>query len=161
METIEIIRQLLTYNQWANRLTLDTLKDPTNYNPKAIQAFAHLLVAEKMWLARLQKNVDNTGFNFWQESSLDECAALLEENQKSFNALFNHLTGKTLDVVATYKNSKGIEYRTSYRDILTHVFLHSTYHRGQVAMAVRAQGGTPAYTDYIAFVRESESAGGA
>lgn len=154
METIDTIKQLLAYNQWANRRVLDSLKDPANHHPKAVQAFAHLLLAEKMWLARLLKNVDNTGFNFWPATSLDECAALAEENQRAFAALFDKLTKANLESVATYKNSKGTEYQTSHRDIFTHVFLHSTYHRGQVAMTVRAEGGTPAYTDYIAFVRE-------
>jgi uncharacterized damage-inducible protein DinB len=34
-------------------------------------------------------------------------------------------------------------------DILTHVVAHSAYHRGQIAAAVRAAGGAPAYTDFI------------
>ena len=40
------------------------------------------------------------------------------------------------------------------RDILAHVVLHSAYHRGQIAAAVRAGGGEPAYTDMIHAVRQ-------
>jgi uncharacterized damage-inducible protein DinB len=29
------------------------------------------------------------------------------------------------------------------------VLLHGSYHRGQIASAVRAAGGTPAYSDFI------------
>jgi len=32
--------------------------------------------------------------------------------------------------------------------------MHSTYHRGQIASAVREAGGAPAYTDYIHAVRQ-------
>jgi uncharacterized damage-inducible protein DinB len=39
-------------------------------------------------------------------------------------------------------------------DVLTHVILHSAYHRGQIASAVRAGGETPAYTDLIHAVRQ-------
>jgi uncharacterized damage-inducible protein DinB len=39
-------------------------------------------------------------------------------------------------------------------DILTHVLLHSAYHRGQIASQTRAAGGTPAYTDFIHAVRQ-------
>jgi uncharacterized damage-inducible protein DinB len=66
------------------------------------------------------------------------------------------LTEENLDAVATYKNSRGVEYRTAYRDMLMHVLMHSAYHRGQVAMAIRAEGGEPANTDYIGFVRERQ-----
>ena len=39
-------------------------------------------------------------------------------------------------------------------DILTHVLLHSAYHRGQIASQVRAGGEQPAYTDFIHAVRQ-------
>ena len=160
MEPLETIRQLFTYNHWANRRILDSFEDPPNRRGEAVRVLAHLLIAEKMWLVRLLKNEDTTGFNFWPELSLAECEALANENQKAYAVLFDNLTEKALDAVATYKNSKGVEYRTSFRDILLHVAFHGTYHRGQVARLVRAEGGTPAYTDYIAFVREGGAASG-
>ena len=33
--------------------------------------------------------------------------------------------------------------------MLLHVVLHSSYHRGQVATAVRRDGAAPAVTDYV------------
>lgn len=154
------LETMLNYNEWANRKMMDSLKQSSSPNAKAIRALAHLLIAEKTWLLRLQTNQDSTGFDFWQGTTLEECEALALEVRQSFAALLNELTGDKLDSVATYKNSQGVEYSTSYRDILTHVLMHSAYHRGQVAMAVRAEGDTPAYTDYIGFVRESESTKG-
>ena len=161
MKSIESLRQLFAFNEWANRRILDSFNDASPPSPQALRAFAHLLIAEKMWLVRLLTNEDTTGFDFWQASTLDECEALAEENRRAYTELFRGLTEEGLDRVATYKNSKGVEYRTSFRDILTHVLFHSTYHRGQVAMAVRAEGTEPAYTDYIAFVRENENPRGA
>lgn len=155
METIEMILHLFKYNEWANRRAIDSLKDPANRNAKAVRALAHLLIAEKTWLARMTANQDTTGFDFWQGTTLDECEQLAEEVKRGFAEFFDGLTEQKLDAVATYKNSKGVEYQTSYRDILQHVLMHSTYHRGQVAMAVRAEGGMPPYTDYVAFVREN------
>ncbi|HVF91813.1 MAG TPA: DinB family protein [Blastocatellia bacterium] len=155
METIETLRQLFSYNEWANRRTVDSLSEPANHNPKAVRALAHLLIAENAWLMRLQRNVDSTGVNFWEGSSLEECRRLFDEVSEAFRGLMSRLKEDDLDSKATYRNSKGVEYQTAYRDILQHVLMHSTYHRGQVAMAVRANGGEPVYTDYIAFVRES------
>lgn len=159
MNSLASLRQLLAYNKWANRRILESFGDASNQSPAAVRALAHLLIAEKIWLRRLLRNEDTTGFDFWQASTIEECAALAEENRLDYADLLKSLTEETLGSVATYKNSKGIEYRTSFRDILTHVLFHSAYHRGQVALLVRGDGGEPAYTDYIAFVRENDEAG--
>ena len=56
--------------------------------------------------------------------------------------------------VVSYVNSKGEAWRSTVGDILTHVVLHSSYHRGQIAMLVRAAGGEPAITDLIYWCRQ-------
>ena len=52
-----------------------------------------------------------------------------------------------------YRNSAGQAFRNRVDDVLAHVALHGSYHRGQLALLARQGGGTPALTDYIAFVR--------
>jgi uncharacterized damage-inducible protein DinB len=54
----------------------------------------------------------------------------------------------------SYTNSRGEPWTSSVRDILLHVVLHSAYHRGQIATAVRASGHEPAYTDFVHGVRQ-------
>ncbi len=154
MRTIEQLRALLDYNEWANRRMIAALKASHDPPAKALRALTHLLIAEKTWLLRLKNDLDTTGYEFWPELSLEECEALAAETASAYSELLAELTEDGLDSVATYKNSKGIEYQTSYRDIVTHVEVHSAYHRGQVAMSIRAEGGEPANTDYIAFVRD-------
>jgi uncharacterized damage-inducible protein DinB len=53
-----------------------------------------------------------------------------------------------------YRNSAGVPFHTSVADMLAQAALHGSYHRGQIALLVRQGGGTPAVTDYIAFVRD-------
>ena len=160
MGEIGMLRRLFAYDRWANRLTFDSLRRSPSNNEKARRAFVHLLTAEREWLSRLRENKDTTGFDFWPEMSLDDCEALMGETHGAYEALLDGLAEADLGRVASYKNSKGVAYRTSFRDILTHVVCHSTYHRGQVAAAVRAGGGEPAYTDYVAWVRENDSGEG-
>lgn len=156
MQTIEELRNLLNYNRWANHRAIASLKAPSNPPARAIRALTHLLIAEKTWLLRLKENMDSTGFDFWPSASVEECETLAEEIARSYSELVSDLTEDKLELVAKYKNSKGVEYQTTYRDILVHVAMHSAYHRGQVAMAVRGEGGEPGYTDYIGFVREQQ-----
>lgn len=155
MDTLQTLRRLFAYNRWANRRTFASLEGSQG-GAKAMRAFVHLLVAEREWLLRLSEDKDTTGFDFWPEMSPAECGALMEENHKAYAALLDGLAEDDLSRVASYKNSKGVAYRTSYLDILTHVAFHSAYHRGQVAKAVREAGAEPAYTDYVAWVREGE-----
>jgi uncharacterized damage-inducible protein DinB len=157
METMTVLRRLFDYNTWATRRLIEALKEPANQSAKALQALTHLVFAEQEWLARLNAQKDSTGVNFWAELSLEACEALNNQNQQAFEDLFGKLDELKLDSLAIYKNSKGTEYRTPFRDVLTHVALHSTYHRGQVAMAIRAEGGSPPNTDFIIYQREHES----
>ena len=60
----------------------------------------------------------------------------------------------SLDDQVEYRNSKGELWRSRVEDILTHVLFHSTYHRGQIALLMRASGMEPAYTDFIHAVRQ-------
>jgi uncharacterized damage-inducible protein DinB len=45
-------------------------------------------------------------------------------------------------------------FRNPVEEILTQLFGHSWYHRGQIAVLVRAAGGTPAITDLIYWCRQ-------
>ena len=45
-------------------------------------------------------------------------------------------------------------------DILAQLFGHSWYHRGQIALLVRAAGGEPAVTDLIYWSREAVAPAG-
>jgi uncharacterized damage-inducible protein DinB len=55
--------------------------------------------------------------------------------------------------MVVYRNTAGTEFRTSVADILTHVFLHGSYHRGQINARLRGAGFDPTVVDYIAYTR--------
>jgi uncharacterized damage-inducible protein DinB len=56
--------------------------------------------------------------------------------------------------VFEYRALEGDRFRNRVEDILTQLFGHSWYHRGQVAALIRELGGEPAATDYVFWVRE-------
>ena len=53
------------------------------------------------------------------------------------------------DSTIDYRNTKGEQWTSSVDDVLMHVILHGSYHRGQIATVLRNGGEEPAYTDYI------------
>jgi uncharacterized damage-inducible protein DinB len=53
-----------------------------------------------------------------------------------------------------YQSLDSGRFRNRVEEVLTQLFGHSWYHRGQIAMLVRAAGGEPAVTDFIFWCRE-------
>ena len=153
-DMLELIKRLFAYDAWANARALDALKNAQSQT--ALAPLAHLLVSEKVWLMRL-RGADTSAVNKSPELSHAECASLFEEMRAGYESYVNSLGEDGLGSKLTYRNFKGTEFQTPVGEILTHVAMHGTYHRGQVAKALRAEGHAPADTDFITFVRETAS----
>ena len=89
----------------------------------------------------------------WPDLDLDACAAELTELVAEWQRLLDALDEEGLGEGVAYRNSKGEFWTSTVGDILTHVALHASYHRGQIAASIREAGGTPPYTDYIQAAR--------
>jgi uncharacterized damage-inducible protein DinB len=147
---LEFLRKLFTYDEWAVSRSLSSLENPEN--ARAQKLLSHILLAEKIWFTRL-KGEDSSAIPTFTEFSIAECVEISDEIHRSYLELLDSLAEADLDSPITYKNTKGIEFTTSIKDILTHVGLHAVYHRGQIALLVRDGGGTAVDTDFITFTR--------
>ena len=112
----------------------------------------HILAAEQLWLDRLKQQPQSVPV--WPEPDLAQSEAFADRLGKEWLEFLDLITAGDVLQTVTYKNSKGEEWTNSIVDILTHVVLHSAYHRGQIASHMRANGQTPAYTDFIHGVRQ-------
>jgi uncharacterized damage-inducible protein DinB len=120
---------------------------------RSIGLLAHILSAQKLWLERVLGQPQSSPV--WPEYGLPECDALLKELGRTWRDYFQTISEAELERGVAYKNSKGEAYESRVEDILSHVAMHGTYHRGQIAADMRASGLTPAYTDFIHAVRQS------
>jgi uncharacterized damage-inducible protein DinB len=145
--------RLFRHADWANRRVLALLHSMNEPPEKARRLFAHVLASEQVWLARL-RGEDSSKLEIWPELSLEKCAAMVEKNAAGYRAYFAKLPETSLNDVITYRNSKGIQFRTLVMDVFTHVSVHGSYHRGQIAQTMRNAGYEPVNTDFITFVRE-------
>jgi uncharacterized damage-inducible protein DinB len=112
----------------------------------------HIIGAERLWLGRL--TADATSTPIWPEWPLGRIDAELSEVVRTWEKYMSALDEPGLDASIGYVNSKGEEWRSVVRDVLYHVLTHSHYHRGQIASFLGRAGHTPAYTDYIHWVRQ-------
>ena len=145
-------KKMFTYNAAVNVQMVSWLRQAPELDDKTRQIFAHLLAAEKVWLLRLHGE-DSSAQAIWPDVSLEACAGLLEENRAGYARYLEDVSEIVLDETIQYQNSKGKTFETAAEDILSHVLVHSGYHRGQVTRALREAGAEPLNTDYITYVR--------
>jgi uncharacterized damage-inducible protein DinB len=150
------LNRLIAHLAWADDRVLAALRSATTPDPTCLELFAHVLAAEHVWLARLRG--DTPRHPVWPALSLEQCAALVQSNQRELQTFVTGLGPEDLGRPITYVNSAGRQFTSRVDDILLHVCLHGTYHRGQIAWELRRSGGVPMPTDYIAYVRGAPAA---
>lgn len=153
---IENLRKLHAHMAWADSRTLHSLVRSQGEPASARAIYAHVLGAEHVWLARLRQQTPNVAV--WPDLDLAGCARLAEENAEEIGSFMGTLDAADLARQIPYTNSAGRPFRSTVADILIHLFMHGTYHRGQVALLLRSSGAVPEPTDYIAFVRGAPAA---
>jgi uncharacterized damage-inducible protein DinB len=141
---------MLDYDVWANRETLRSLRKGRP-PARSLRWMGHIIGAEFLWLARLQDRPSE--LPVWPDLTLEQCETRIQELSGTLTTALTADSGDLGRAVA-YTNSKGEPWTSTVEEILTHLVIHSAYHRGQIASDVRSDGQEPAYTDYIHAVRQ-------
>ena len=151
MNSKEHLEKLFDFNDWANRRLIVALRKADSGD--AVRRLSHVLVTEREYYERLFGK-DSTGFDFWRELSIDECSTYAKENAALYESLLKKFDDEGLGQTVRYYTSKGKAVKNTFREILTHVVLHSMNHRGQALTIMRKDGFKPPALDYIIFCRE-------
>src|SRR5688572_29695062 len=140
MQTVDQLRQLFRYNAWANRRMISALVEIDS--EKCLSILAHLLTTEQEYFERLWGK-DSTGFEFWPKLDIQQCGSLASAAAARFDTLLTGLSEESLDEIASYRSSEGVAYDNTWRDLLAHVVLHSSIHRGSIMLKIRESGARP------------------
>jgi uncharacterized damage-inducible protein DinB len=151
---IDYLKRLFTYDDWANREVLDALTLASGEPPRVVKLMGHIIAAERLWLERLRSQKQS--LPVWPELDIAQCQFQNDDLSWLWQDYLTSIDESALDRAVAYTNSKGEKYNNRVEDILTHVIMHSAYHRGQIAGHMRAAGFTPAYTDFIHGVRQGK-----
>jgi uncharacterized damage-inducible protein DinB len=144
----DALDRLLLYDVWANRETLSFLQRGSPPS-KSLRWMSHIIGAEFLWLDRMAGR--RPSLPVWPELCLAECEQRLEQLSDLLPAAARP---SDRERAVQYTNSKGESWSSTVEEILTHLTIHSAYHRGQIASEMRSAGQEPAYTDYIHAVRQ-------
>ena len=139
------------FEAWANRRALESIAQ-LGEPGECLRLFGHILAAQRAWLTRLDGG-DSSQVELFPTPTIEECEDGLTEIDRKGLAYLAGLGDDALEPEIVYANQTGKTFRNPPRDILTHLGMHSHYHRGQIAILVRQAGATPAVTDFIAFCR--------
>jgi uncharacterized damage-inducible protein DinB len=153
--TVDTLRRLFAYDAWGNATALSSIRLATLApSSRACALLGHLVGAGKLWLDRIHGRPASS--EVWPALTLEECESGFRELKAAWSATLDSLDAPGLARKVAYTNSKGEKWESTVADILTHVTLHGTYHRGQIALLVRGAGGVPAYTDFIEASRRGQ-----
>lgn len=147
--------RLVDHMEWADARALEMVRGTGD--GRARELLAHVLATERVWMTRIRTG-DSSHLEIWPDLDLGACETRRRENVAAYRRLLGSIEPGDLDGEIEYRNSSGVEFATPLGEILTHVALHGSHHRGQIARRVREVGGEPRNVDFIQFVRE-QSAG--
>ena len=167
MVTLELLRLLFLYNQWADRRIVDACSALTNEQftrdlgssfRSVRDTLVHLYGAEWVWNERIEGRspaslVAGTGF-----PDLASVRAKLEEMDNFYIEYVTRLTPQDLERVIHYKSFAGDEFSNPLWQTLHQLTNHASYHRGQIITLLRQLGAKPVTTDLIAYYRERAAA---
>ena len=152
MNLADYLRRQFAYDEWANREVLAAIRAAGAVNERSLQLMAHILAAEQVWLERLKQVPQSVPV--WPKPDLEQCEAQAKKLGGQWLEFLDLITAGDVSQSISYRNTKGEEWTSTIVDVLTHVVLHSAYHRGQIASHMRSIGQTPANTDFIHGVRQ-------
>src|SRR5207249_10234905 len=90
----------------------------------------------------------------WPELTVGQSEAALAGATARWRSYLAAITPAELARAVRYTNSAGESFSSTVEDILRHVALHGSYHRGQIATHLRLAGLPAVYTDYIHAARQ-------
>ena len=120
---------------------------------KAVYLMGHIVAARRMWLFRFGVAGQNAEL-FPRDVTLEQLTTQISEMEQLWTRYLLNIDDAELDRVFEYQSYEGPRFRNTIDEILTQLFGHSWYHRGQIAQLVRSMGAEPAITDFVFWTRE-------
>ncbi len=159
---------LATFNCWANNKISDFVtgninevqfdQDIMSSFPSVKKTLYHIWDAELIWLERLRGvsliAIPSNTFHGTEKEGIVK----FMENTGALHEFISNTSENFFKKSISFISTGGKSYTQEVIAILTHVFNHSTFHRGQLIMMFRQLGftiGIP-QTDYIEYCREKK-----
>jgi uncharacterized damage-inducible protein DinB len=145
-------KKLFAYEGWADHEAVEAVLRAANPPSRVVRIMAHIIGASWLWYSRVVGQP--SPMPVWPELPPGDLHPSIDAVHRAWETLIESLTPEQLNKRIEYVNSKGEHWTSTVEDVLTHLFMHSAYHRGQIAVLLRMENHEPAYTDYIHAARQ-------
>ena len=168
MASATVVRDLLLYMLWADRLMLkavrevsaeDLTRDAGISFGSLLGTMAHMLGSQQLWFARFSGHPLDHRPGLQDFPNLPAWIQGWEETAAGIEAFLAGVTDEQLAATLTWTGSNGEVYTRPLWQPVLHMVNHNTYHRGQVVSLLRQMGYTPPITDLIYYFAERAAAG--
>lgn len=144
----QYFKQIFEHEHWANLKVLESMIAATETPQRVIEIFSHTIAAQRIWLDRISGN--KTDLKVWEVFDTAIMLELLEINYTDINKIIEN---QDLEQLIAYQNSAGQHFTNTINQILSHLALHASYHRGQVVLLLKGKTEVLPATDYILYLR--------
>lgn len=142
----------LRYDAWANAEWARTLQHPeiAAAVSKAAVWMSHVLLASRIWAERAEGS--SLTLHAWETIVPERYAATLQGNLERWERILER-EDESCSRCIVYQNLQGRSFETPLYQIATHLTHHGSYHRGQMASALKNAGFDVPPTDAIVYSR--------
>lgn len=156
------------YNRWANAWLYAAAAELPDAEYRADRGaffrsvhgtLNHLLVADRLWLARLTGEENGPLPTALNQILFEDHAALTEARVAEDERLVRYadeLDEDRLEATLSYRTTAGVPQQTPVFVVLGHMFNHQTHHRGQVHTLLTQMGRQAPALDLIYYYRETD-----
>ena len=139
------LSKLVRHCNWSNEAWIDFIANNCPTDEFQLHRISHILLGEHAWFQRV--NGEEPDPDIWQLMTIPQ----LREKQRHHEKTYANIIRGDLARIVTYTRFTGERYQSPVTDILLHLTLHGTHHRGQMATDASAKGLKPINTDFIQF----------
>ena len=119
---------------------------------RAVDLFAHVVAAREMWLARLGQGTKPSSLEP-QGTTLAELAPRLAHMEADWARYMTSLTDAEVHRGFDYQSLDSGRFHNTVDEVLTQLYGHALYHRGQISLCLKSLGEKPPTTDFILWAR--------
>lgn len=157
------ITELFDYNLWANNRLFEAVTQlPGEQYHQDLKAghggihgtLAHIVGAQKLWLARWRSSPDTSLLTGKDIGSLLDLISIWETVSSETAEFLSNMTDETLQDKFTINTTTGKQFTHTFQQMMQHLVNHSSSHRGQITAMLRQFGVRPPSIDLIAYYRQ-------
>lgn len=156
--------ELAGYNIWANNIVhswFDKINDE-QWEQSLVSSFEniaatalHIAGAETVWLERLNNVQSPVWLPAVFKGNKKEITDLWKKASENLKTFIEQFDESKIQSNLSFKRINGDAFEIPFYQVLTHVFNHTSYHRGQLVTLLRQVGFTDVgSTDLLGFYRK-------